>query len=226
MQDNQSTEIAALTLEYSGNTCVKCSYKRQPADNAPEWACPSCGVAYVKSEAAAREEQARLSLQNRMERLEFAKEQQKLDPKQQAQVSADKAIAKQIYILIFLSGFTGGITFFIALALAHKHHNSTGQQNWVHTHFAWQVRSFWYTNLWVGIGGTIVLASFLFAIKNSFKDGLGNGYEVYGQLFGWMFDPIFLKGLAVGGTVVVVAALWHLARMIKGYRALQRNEHI
>lgn len=29
-------------------TCPKCAYARQPADTAPEWQCPSCGVAYNK----------------------------------------------------------------------------------------------------------------------------------------------------------------------------------
>jgi hypothetical protein len=29
-------------------TCPKCSYARTPADEAPAWQCPSCGVAYAK----------------------------------------------------------------------------------------------------------------------------------------------------------------------------------
>ena len=28
--------------------CPKYSYERKPTDHAPEWQCPSCGVAYVK----------------------------------------------------------------------------------------------------------------------------------------------------------------------------------
>src|SRR6185503_3149620 len=32
-------------------TCPKCSYARQPADTAPAWQCPSCGIAYVKFSA-------------------------------------------------------------------------------------------------------------------------------------------------------------------------------
>ena len=55
---------------------------------------------------------------------------------------------------------------------------------------------------------------------------LGTGYEVYGQLFGWLFDPFFIKCLAVGGVVVIMAGVWHLVRMIQGYRALQRDEPI
>lgn len=29
--------------------CPKCHYQRQPSDHAPDWQCPSCGVAYVKA---------------------------------------------------------------------------------------------------------------------------------------------------------------------------------
>lgn len=144
MHDNQTAEISnSLELEFDGKTCIKCHYKRQPADNAPEWACPSCGVAYLKAEAAAREEQAQLDLQNRIERVKFMEENEKLDPKEQAQVKSDKSIAKQFYILIFFGGITGGITFLIAMAMAFKHHNFPGKHNWVHSHFAWQVKAFW-----------------------------------------------------------------------------------
>ncbi|HNV87382.1 MAG TPA: hypothetical protein PKL53_00300 [Methylotenera sp.] len=227
MHDNQTAEISnALELEFDGKTCIKCHYKRQPADNAPEWGCPSCGVAYLKAEAAAREEQAQLGLQNRIERVKFMKENEKPDPKEQAEIKLDKSIAKQIYILIFFGGITGGIAFLIAMAMAFKHHNFPGKQNWVHSHFAWQVKAFWDATILAGVGFFIVLAGFFTSIKNSFKDGLGTGYEVYGQLFGWIFDPFFMKCLAVGGLVVIIAGVWHLVRMIQGYRALQRDEPV
>jgi len=28
--------------------CPKCGYERKPADTAPDWQCPACGIAYVK----------------------------------------------------------------------------------------------------------------------------------------------------------------------------------
>lgn len=42
-------------------TCPKCSYTRKPEDNAPDWQCPSCQVAYnkVTPEALAAQAQAR-----------------------------------------------------------------------------------------------------------------------------------------------------------------------
>ncbi len=227
MNDKQAAETSdELKLEFDGKTCVKCNYKRQSIDNAPEWACPNCGVAYVKAEAAIKDEQDRLGLQNRIERVKFMGENEKLDSREQAQVKADKSIAKQIYILIFFGGLTGGITFLIGMAMAYKHNNFLGKKNWVHSHFAWQVKAFWDATIWSGVGFLIVLAGLISSIKNSFKDGLGNGYEVYGQLFGWMFDPFFMKCLAVGGVIFVMAGVWHLVRMIQGYRALQRDESL
>jgi len=32
--------------------CHKCRYERQPTDSVPDWQCPSCGVAYAKSEGS------------------------------------------------------------------------------------------------------------------------------------------------------------------------------
>jgi uncharacterized membrane protein/predicted RNA-binding Zn-ribbon protein involved in translation (DUF1610 family) len=227
MTDKQTAEISdTLKIEFDGKTCIKCHYKRQPTDSAPEWACPSCGVAYVKAEAAEKEEQAQLGLQNRIERVKFIEENEKIDPKEQTRSKADKLIAKQIYILIFFGGITGGITFIIGMAMAFKHHNFLGKPNWVHSHFAWQVKAFWDATRWAGVGLFIVLAGFFVSIKNSFKGGLGTGYEVYGQLFGWIFDPFFMKCLAVGGVLTIMAGVWHLVRMIQGYRALQRNEPV
>ncbi|MDP2964007.1 MAG: glutaredoxin domain-containing protein [Sulfurimicrobium sp.] len=34
--------------------CPKCNYVRQQTDEAPDWQCPACGVAYVKAGDAAR----------------------------------------------------------------------------------------------------------------------------------------------------------------------------
>lgn len=227
MQDKKTAEITnELELKFDGKVCVKCHYKRQPTDNSPEWACPNCEVAYVKAEAAAREEQAQLSLQNRIERVAFMKENEKLDPKEQAKIKSDKSIAKQIYVLIFLGGITGGVTFIVAMVMAFKNNHPPGKTNWVHTHFSWQVKAFWDAVIWSGGGFLIVLAGFVLALKSSFKDGLGRGYEVYGQLFGWMFDPVFIRCLMVGGAVIIGAGIWHLVRMIQGYRALQRNEYM
>lgn len=40
------------TQDSIGKECPKCSYLRTEADIAPEWQCPSCGIAYAKFEAS------------------------------------------------------------------------------------------------------------------------------------------------------------------------------
>jgi TPR repeat protein len=43
-------------------TCAKCNYSRKAVDTAPAWQCPQCGVAYLKSQAAADESAQRRAL--------------------------------------------------------------------------------------------------------------------------------------------------------------------
>ena len=44
-----------MILPYRGMqtavACPKCRYVRRPADTAPAWQCPSCGIAYAKFQA-------------------------------------------------------------------------------------------------------------------------------------------------------------------------------
>jgi predicted RNA-binding Zn-ribbon protein involved in translation (DUF1610 family) len=35
-------------VETTMQTCPKCQYQRKPGDEAPDWQCPSCGIAYAK----------------------------------------------------------------------------------------------------------------------------------------------------------------------------------
>ncbi|MFC7298230.1 glutaredoxin family protein [Herminiimonas aquatilis] len=42
-----------LALPNMTRICPKCSYVRKPTDEAPEWQCPSCQVAYVKASGEA-----------------------------------------------------------------------------------------------------------------------------------------------------------------------------
>ncbi|MDP3331540.1 MAG: hypothetical protein Q8S55_06040 [Methylococcaceae bacterium] len=216
MQDNQSAEITnKLTLKFDGKVCIKCQYKRQPTDNAPEWACPSCGVAYVKAEAAAREEQAQLSLQNRIERVEFIKANEKVNPRQAAKIKSDKSIANLIYILFF-GAILGGVTALAAIAMAHAHRNSIGQQNWVQSHYAWQIRTFWLGSLWSALGLFLVVISFITASTKGLQNRSLNDALIT------FFNPFMLMGLAI----IVISTLWFWYRMIKGCVVLNRDETV
>ena len=43
-------------------TCARCNYSRKATETAPTWQCPQCGVAYVKSNAAALESAQRRAM--------------------------------------------------------------------------------------------------------------------------------------------------------------------
>jgi glutaredoxin len=42
--------IPGVRMYVTPKRCPKCRYERQAADTAPDWQCPSCGIAYSKAE--------------------------------------------------------------------------------------------------------------------------------------------------------------------------------
>ena len=45
-----------MTLGEGDMKCPKCGYSRKMGETAPDWQCPSCGVAYAKSDATLSED--------------------------------------------------------------------------------------------------------------------------------------------------------------------------
>ncbi|GAB6043593.1 DUF4282 domain-containing protein [Endothiovibrio diazotrophicus] len=59
-------------------TCPKCGYTRKPTDEAPDWQCPQCGVAYEKAALSQGEEiRARLKAREQAEAAAAVREQQR-----------------------------------------------------------------------------------------------------------------------------------------------------
>lgn len=55
MSDTQHAQAHwSLQDHHPSTTCAKCGYTRKSTDTAPEWQCPRCELAYVKTEAAAK----------------------------------------------------------------------------------------------------------------------------------------------------------------------------
>lgn len=49
-------------------TCQRCGYNRQPSDDAPDWQCPACGIAYIKADAAKpTHQEIRVAAQRRLQ---------------------------------------------------------------------------------------------------------------------------------------------------------------
>lgn len=217
MTQNQNPQPAldGLAITFEGETCIACHYKRQLSDVAPDWACPSCGVAYVKAEAAEREKQAQLSLQNRIERVEFVQEHQTVDPTEQAKIKSDKSMANLIYILFF-GALLGGITAIFAIILAHAYRKPYRAQNWVQTHFSWQISTFWWASLWSGVGILLVVVSFVTAsVKGLQNHSLSDALTIF-------FNPFMLLGSAI----IMISTIWFWYRMIKGCILLNRDDSL
>ena len=216
LENQNSTILSELSLVFEGKTCIKCNYQRTAADdNAPEWACPSCGVVYAKAEAAEREMLADEALLNRIERVEFVKENQPVDVKEVAKIKSDKSIANLIYILYFGSIF-GGVLGLAAIVLAHMHRKDMGKQNWVQSHYAWQISTFWFSLLWGCLGTVLVIASFLTASAKGVQSRSLN------EAIGSFFNPFMLIGFAM----IVIVSLWFWYRVIKGCIVLNRDEPV
>ncbi|HQO17064.1 MAG TPA: hypothetical protein PLG02_08890 [Methylotenera sp.] len=216
LENQNSTILSELSLVFEGKTCIKCNCQRTAADdNSPEWACPSCGVVYAKAEAAERERLADEALLNRVERVEFVKENQPVDVKEVAKIKSDKSIANLIYILYFGSIF-GGVLGLAAIVLAHMHRKDMGKQNWVQSHYAWQISTFWFSLLWGCLGTVLVIASFLTASAKGVQNRSLN------EAIGSFFNPFMLIGFAM----IVIVSLWFWYRVIKGCIVLNRDEPV
>jgi uncharacterized protein len=62
MSDTQHANTTwSLQDHHPNTTCAKCGYTRQSTDTAPEWQCPQCELAYVKTNAAAQASRNRLT---------------------------------------------------------------------------------------------------------------------------------------------------------------------
>ncbi len=51
-QFKTSTSFSLAPKDLSKQVCEHCSYRRQSEDNAPSWACPSCGISYGVTDMA------------------------------------------------------------------------------------------------------------------------------------------------------------------------------
>lgn len=85
-------------------------------------------------------------------------------------------LAHVVYALLALSFFVG-VTLFIAVIINYVKRDDV-KGSWLASHFTWQIRSFWYTLLWLmlgaltlkpGIGFLILIAASLWLIYRIIK---------------------------------------------------------
>lgn len=65
-------------------------------------------------------------------------------------------LAMIVYCLQAASLFTGSLTLFAGVIINYVRMEDV-QGSWIESHFRWQTRTFWYTLLWLIIGGVTTL---------------------------------------------------------------------
>ncbi|MBK7331227.1 MAG: hypothetical protein IPI87_01980 [Betaproteobacteria bacterium] len=126
-------------------SCVKCGYVRQPADSAPDYECPRCGVVYAKAEAARRaQERSRdieagrvIAGERRAPSLERP-EPAVPDPERDA---APPRLAAHIVYLLYAIPI--GVTALAGVIVAYSM-RARQRGTWLASHYTWQIRTFWY----------------------------------------------------------------------------------
>ena len=74
-----------------------------------------------------------------------------IDRTQQEKIESARNITKTVYILQALGVFTGGLAYVVAVFVNHiKFQDVKG--TWLESHFIWQIRTFWFSLLWVFCG--------------------------------------------------------------------------
>lgn len=65
-------------------------------------------------------------------------------------------LATIVYALQAASLFTGALTLFAGAIINYVRKDDV-QGSWVESHFAWQIRTFWFSLLWLVIGGVLTI---------------------------------------------------------------------
>ena len=101
------------------------------------------------------------------------------DNRRQTDLQSLKNITMAVYALQAAS-FLVGITYFVAIIINYvKRDDARG--TWLESHFRWQIRTFWFSLLWFGLGGiTFILIIGYFIL---FASGL---WFIYRIIKGWL----------------------------------------
>lgn len=116
------------------------------------------------------------------------------------------------YALAVFSYFTAGLTWIIPIVMNYAKRDEA-RHTWLYSHFDWQIKTFWYSIFFGGIG--LIMMIFGFGVA----------------FLGLVFDNVTLVGhssfVGVLGVVVsVVVIVWHFYRMVRGWVALSNRKAV
>lgn len=92
-----------------------------------------------------------------------------------------KRLAAIVYALQTASIFTGSLTLFAGIIINYVRREDV-QGSWIESHFIWQIKTFWYSLLWMIIGGitTIFLIGWVILLAVSL-------WLIYRITKGWVY---------------------------------------
>ena len=110
------------------------------------------------------------------------------------------------YALALFSYFTAGLTWIIPIVMNYlKRDEARG--TWLYSHFAWQIKTFWYSIVFFVIGVLII----------TFSLG-GFGVSMFADSNNIAIGSVLLASL--GFIIMGFTFIWHLYRIVRGWIAL------
>lgn len=179
-------------------TCFKCGHVQTARVT---HACPACGAVYAKVEAM----RPPYHVSQSPGRFDGPLPMQEVDAEEYDWEQRNLRLAHTIYAL-FASAAVLGITLLPAIMMAQRSVDDE-QPGWVYSHFSFQVHTFWTT---LGIMTTILLSTVVLLDRRVFS------LEAPG-LAGWLSNPLHL---------MLLAGLWYVYRVLKGWHRLYRHQGI
>lgn len=116
------------------------------------------------------------------------------------------------YGLAVLSYFTAGLTWIIPIVMNYSKRDEA-RHTWLYSHFDWQIKTFWYSIFFGGIG----LVMMIFGFGVAFFGLLADNFTVFGNSFWVGF---------VGAVIFLVVIIWHFYRMVRGWVALSNRKAV
>ncbi len=92
-----------------------------------------------------------------------------------------KRLVMIVYALQAASLFTGTLTLFAGIIINYVRREDV-QGSWLESHFRWQIQTFWYTLLWMVIGGVTTIFLIGWAILLA-----GSVWLIYRFIKGWIY---------------------------------------
>ncbi len=127
-----------------------------------------------------------------------------------------------IYALYAISGFTAGLTGFVAILINYIKRDDV-KGTFLASHFSWQIRTYWWSLVW-GIIGLVLILQYFVKLMWLFKAGsvIGDGPAEEA-----------LPNLELTGTLVFIGifvlfadAIWVIYRIVKGWLKLNESKPV